>query len=200
MPTKHTRRRTLARGSRLPAAWRPRRQGPEISSASTFLQGFVVDNRPLKQITKGKGGVRYLEFRGGGRTTVDRAFVHELAKLKGTVEYRAKLLAAKTPAERRHRIRVSRNRQQAILMGYVGRLRHGASTAPAHIRERLIRQATRLLRGRHRFGSPILGETPATSVVPPSHGPAKTFSTIARTAVKFRTITRRGKHYVIPMP
>lgn len=184
------------RGSRRRIGVRPRRLS-NLSSASALLKGFTFDGKAIQRITKLEGGKRRIVFRGKTHVDVDRATVHELAKWRGTIQYRQKLLDAPTLSAKKAIIRASRGRQLAVLKRHIARLEEGGQVAPAHVRARIERKIAALKR--MRFGSPILGETPATSAVPPHHGPAKTFSTIARSGVQFRTFTRHGRHYVVPI-
>lgn len=198
--------RDTHRPSRKAAATPTRRKGHvrrsrrifEVSSASKLLTGRMFDGKTVKRVEKLGGSRRRIVFTKGMPVTVDRATIHEFAKATGWAQYRERLLAAPTLKDRRKIIRASVERQFAIQRNTLKRYEAGKKHAPAHVAAEIERRIRALKRAR--FGSPILGDTPVTSMVPPHHGPAKTFSTIARTGIQFRTVKRNGRVRVIPMP
>ena len=169
----------------------------ELSSASKLLTGQIFDGQKVKRIEKLGGSRRRIVFGGGKVAIVDRATIHEFAKAFGWSQYRGKLLAAPTLKDRRKSLRASVKGQLGIKRNTIKRYEEGKRHAPAHVVREIERRIQALKRGR--FGSPIMGDTPVTSAVPPHHGPAKTFSTIARTGIQFRVVKRGGRVRVIPM-
>jgi len=181
---------------------RARRKRLELSSANELLRGFKFRGRggqlhPITRVVKLGGARRRIHWRGGFEN-VDRATIHELAKLRGTLQYQRRLVAAPTRKLKRHYLKVSRDRQRLLLHRYMGRLEASLPHAPASVRRTIKAQLTHLRSIARTFGSPLIGETPATSVIPPHYGPHKTFSVAARTAVTFKTKRRRGRTYVVP--
>jgi hypothetical protein len=168
----------------------------ELSSASRLLTGQIFDGRTVKRVEK-LGARRRIVFTQGRPGIVDRATIHEFAKAVGWKRYREKLVAAATPKDRREMITASVKRQFNIRRQALSRYAEGKRHAPPHVAKEIERRMRSLRR--MKWGSPIVGDTPVTSAVPPHHGPAKTFSTIARTGIRFQTIKRKGRVRVIPI-
>lgn len=170
----------------------------ELSSASDFLKDFPFEKKRIRKVVKLSGARREIRFTDGTETVVDRATIHELAKLKGLLVYSEKLKAAKTLAERRDILQKSHDRQMRILENYRADLVEGLQYAAPSI-QGAIRARLRAL-SKTEFGSPLLGVTPATSVAPPNYGPQKTFKVTNQAGVEFRTIRdRRGRVRVVPI-
>lgn len=174
-----------------------RRRRLERSSTDTALRGWTLDGRTIAKIEKLAGGRRLVSYVSGKPSVEHRSTLHEMMKARGWVEYRKRLEHAKTPKERRAIIAASLKRQRGIMQRHLEDLKRGALDSPPHVRKRIARRIRALQR--MRYGSPILGQTPATSAVPPHFGPAKTFSTLKRTGMRYRTIRRRGRSLVIPI-
>lgn len=170
----------------------------EESSASEWLRDFPFGGKRIRRVVKLGGARRELRFMDGTEAVVDRATVHELAKLKGLLVYREKLQNAKTLAERAAILKASHDRQMSILENYRQSLLEGLQYAAPSI-QRAIRARLAAV-DKMEFGSPLVGATPATSVAPPNYGPQKTFKVTDQAGVQFRTIRdRRGRVRVIPV-
>lgn len=199
------RKKLTTRVRDLPAAWRPtrarRRKGElalEPSSTSKHLRGLPFEGSTIRATYKTGGGRRLIQLANGKTVKASRADLHELAKFQGLLQYRGRLLGAKSAADRRAILRASLNRQTAILNKAIAREKAGMDVAPPSVVPQIARRLAML--ERLQYGSPLVGDTPATAGVGGAHyGPAKTFSTIARTGVQFRTIKRGGRVRVVPM-
>lgn len=174
-----------------------RRRRLERSSTDAALRGWTLDGRTIAKIEKLGGGRRRVSYVSGKPSVEHRSTLHEMMKARGWIEYRKRLEQARTPAERKAIIAASLKRQRGILGRHLEDLAQGAIDAPRHVRLRIGKRISALKRAK--FGSPILGQTPATSAVPPHFGPAKTFTTLRRASVRYRTITLRGQRRVIPL-
>lgn len=168
----------------------------EYSSASKHLEGLPFDGSRIKAVYKGPKQTRLVVLHDGRMVTLHRSEIHELAKFQGLLTYRARYLKA----DRQGKIamlRKSRERQNAILRRHMAALAEGAAITEPSI-SRAIRARIRQLDRQH-FGSPLIGETPATAVANPHFGPHHTFRVTERTGIAFRTIMRHGKPHVIPI-
>ena len=58
-----------------------------ISSASKRLAGRVLNGKIIKTITKGKGIWRSIQFTDGTEMLVEKKYIHDLSRLKGTKAY-----------------------------------------------------------------------------------------------------------------
>lgn len=168
----------------------------ERSSASDHLRGLPFDGSAIKVVYKGPKQTRLAVLEDGRMVSLHRSEVHELAKFQGLLTYRGRYLRAKR-SEKIAMLKKSRERQEAILRRHMERLAEGESVSEPSV-SRAIRATIRRLQ-RQSFGSPLIGETPATSVAPPHFGPQHTFKVTERTGIKFITKRRNGRSYVVPM-
>lgn len=155
----------------------------------------MYHGKRIARVTRGKGTSRTLHFSAGGKQIVDRGTVHELAKLQGLLQYRSRYLAAKGPEKRRMLAR-STKRQQVLLRNYLTR-QEGAILALPLVQRAAARREVEALRKRgHQVGSPLVGLTPASSIV---NRRTPAFKVAKEAGISFRTIRRKGRTYVIPV-
>lgn len=173
----------------------PRQSLQQKSSASDLLTGTMFHGKHIAKVTRGKGTSRTLHFRGKGKEVVDRATIHELAKLQGLLQYRTRYLAARGP-EKRRMLAKSTKRQQVLLRNYLARQEGNIAALPAGQQAAARRGLQRVRKRAHRLGSPLIGQTPASSIVNPR---TSAFRVAKEAGVAFKTVRRKGRTYVIPV-
>jgi len=169
-----------------------RRRLMQTSSASAHLRGFRYGDKQIAAVLRGSGTKRVIRFTDGSRMKTDRRTIHELAKLKGLLDYRGKYLHGSARVKKRM-LAKSDKRQQAIFRSYLARRAAETQAMPASIRGKVARALGHARKTQ--FGSPLIGRRPSTSL---RDGPGA-FLIAEQAGVKFVTIGKGKNRRVVPI-